>query len=89
MVSYPKVKEKIETHYHSHVTNVLMSIEQAQHEEIGSYEDVDGIDIMTDARHGWRKNGKDTSVVAIVEKKSQGTAVCTHNKTRRYCVTKA
>jgi len=37
-------------------------------EEIGSYEDLDGIDIITDARHGWRKNSKDTSVVAIGEK---------------------
>ena len=27
-----------------------------------------GIDISTDARHGWRKNAKDTSVVAIGEK---------------------
>jgi hypothetical protein len=26
------------------------------------------IDIMTDARHGWHKNAKDTSVVAIGEK---------------------
>ena len=34
-------------------------------EEIGSYEDLDGIDIITDARHGWRKNARDTSVVAI------------------------
>ena len=62
-------RKKIKTHYHSHVTNVFNeSIEQALHEEIGSYEDVDGIDIMTDARHGWRKNAKDTSVVAIGEK---------------------
>ncbi|KAK3100338.1 hypothetical protein FSP39_018337 [Pinctada imbricata] len=36
-------------------------------EEIGSYEDLDGIDIITDARHGWRKNAQDTSVVAIGE----------------------
>lgn len=27
-----------------------------------------GIDIMTDARHGWRKNAKDSSVVAVGEK---------------------
>ena len=32
------------------------------------YEELDGIDIMTDARHGWRKNAKDTSVVDIGEK---------------------
>ena len=35
--------------------------------EIGSYEEVDAIDIMTDARHGWRKNATDSSVVAIGE----------------------
>ena len=36
--------------------------------EIGSYEDLDGIDIMTDARHGWRKNAKDSSVVVLGDK---------------------
>lgn len=40
----------------------------------------DGIEIMTDARHGWRKNAKDTSVVAIGEK--------THNVLRCEHVTK-
>jgi hypothetical protein len=35
---------------------------------LSSYEDLEIIDIMTDARHGWRKNAKDTSVVAIGEK---------------------
>jgi hypothetical protein len=28
--------------------------------EVASYEDLETIDIMTDARHGWRKNAKDT-----------------------------
>ena len=71
-------RKKIETHCHSHVTNVFNdSIEQALHEEIGSYEDVDGIDIITDARHGWRKNAKDTSVVAIGEK-SHNVLQCVH-----------
>jgi hypothetical protein len=37
-------------------------------EEVASYEDFETIDIMTDARHEWRKNAKDTSVVAIGEK---------------------
>jgi hypothetical protein len=41
------------------------SIETALLEEVASYEDLETIDIMTDARHGWRKNAKDTSVVAI------------------------
>lgn len=31
-------------------------------------ENEDGIAIMTDARHGWRKHAKDSSVVAIGEK---------------------
>ena len=65
-------RKKIKAQYHSHVTNVFNeSIEQALHEEIGSYEDVDGIDIMTDARHGWRKNAKDSSAVAIGEPEDQ------------------
>ena len=34
-------------------------------ENIGSYEDLDGIDIIADARHGWQKNARDTSFVAI------------------------
>ncbi|KAK3099354.1 hypothetical protein FSP39_003212 [Pinctada imbricata] len=42
------------------------------HEEIGLYEDLSsGIDIITDARHGWRKNAYDTSVVAIGERTSK------------------
>jgi predicted GNAT family N-acyltransferase len=44
------------------------SIQVAINEEIASYEELDGINIMTDARHGWRKNSKDTSVVALGEK---------------------
>ncbi|OWF49881.1 hypothetical protein KP79_PYT13511 [Mizuhopecten yessoensis] len=31
------------------------------------YDNLHGIDIMTDARHGLRKNAKDSSVVAIGE----------------------
>ena len=38
-------------------------------EKIGLYEELDGIEIMTDTRHGWRKKAKDTSVVAIGENK--------------------
>jgi len=38
-------------------------------EEIGVYEDLTCIDIMSDARHGWRKNAKDTSFFAIGENK--------------------
>ncbi|KAJ8322416.1 hypothetical protein KUTeg_000025 [Tegillarca granosa] len=43
------------------------SVSDALYEEIASYEELDGINIMTDARHGWRKNAKDTSVVALGE----------------------
>lgn len=45
------------------------SIDLALWGEVGCQgEDEDGITIMTDARHGWRKNAKDSSVVAIGEK---------------------
>ena len=44
------------------------SLEESLHMKIGSYEDLGGIDIMTDARHGWRKKAKDSSVVELGEK---------------------
>ena len=48
------------------------SVQTALQEEIGAYEDLTtGIDIITDARHGWRKNAYDTSVVAIGEKSNK------------------
>ena len=47
------------------------STQRAMEHEIASY-DIDdnwqGINIMTDARHGWRKNAKDSSIVCIGEK---------------------
>ena len=65
-------KEKRKTFHESHKQSVdhvyNESIEEALMEEIGMYEELTGIDIMTDARHGWRKNAKDTSVVVIGEK---------------------
>ena len=40
--------------------------------EIASYEDLsNGVEIMTDARHGWRKNSKDSDVVCIGQKTHQ------------------
>jgi predicted GNAT family N-acyltransferase len=60
----------------------LNSIQVAINEEIASYEELDGINIMTDARHGWRKNSKDTSVVALREK-THKVMDCVHvTKTR-------
>ncbi|CAC5392122.1 unnamed protein product [Mytilus coruscus] len=48
------------------------STEIAFLQEIASYEKFDSKkDIMSDARHGWRKNAKDTSVVCIGEKTHQ------------------
>ena len=41
------------------------SLQESLHLEIGSYEELDGIDIMTDACHGWRKNAKNSCMVAI------------------------
>lgn len=32
------------------------------------YEDLEGIDGITEAWHGWRKNCKDTSVVVVAER---------------------
>jgi hypothetical protein len=43
------------------------SIDNAVNDEIASYEELDGINIMADARHGWRQNSKGTSVVALGE----------------------
>lgn len=53
------------------------SISTALLEKIGMYEYLDGIDIITDARHGWRKNAKNTSVVAVGEK-SHKILNCVH-----------
>jgi hypothetical protein len=53
------------------------SIEKACLTEVGMYEELDGINIITDARHGWRKNAKDTSVVAI-GKKAHQVVGCAH-----------
>lgn len=46
------------------------SIEDALYEEISHVEDLEkgGISAMSDARHGWRKNAKDSSIVVIGEK---------------------
>jgi hypothetical protein len=50
-------------------------------------EDLETIDIMTDARHGWHNNAKDTSVVAIGEK-THKVLKCEHvTKNRRSCDT--
>lgn len=60
-------KEAVSEEYSESVATAL------QH-EISGY-DIDdhwqGINIMTDARHGWRKNAKDSSVVAIGEQSHQ------------------
>ena len=58
---FSRYKHHIEAEY-------LYSIDTALLEEVGMYEDLSGIDIMTDARHGWRKNAEDSSVVAIGDK---------------------
>ncbi|CAC5381790.1 unnamed protein product [Mytilus coruscus] len=58
---FQRYKHHIEQKYNE-------SIESTVLEEIGMYDDLTGIDIMTDARHGWRKNAKDSSVVAIGKK---------------------
>ncbi|CAG2254076.1 unnamed protein product [Mytilus edulis] len=55
--------------YKEHAENEsIQSVDNAINDEISSKDDLDGINIMTDARHGWRKNAKDTTVVALGEK---------------------
>lgn len=46
-------------------------------EKIGMYEDLDGIDIITHVRHGWRKNTKDTSIIAV-ETRTHKILNCVH-----------
>ncbi|CAC5389744.1 unnamed protein product [Mytilus coruscus] len=42
--------------YKEHAENEsVQSVDNAINNEISSYDDLDGINIMTDARHGWRK----------------------------------
>lgn len=53
------------------------STQDALYAEIGTCEELDGINIVTDARHGWRKNAMDTSVVAIGEN-SHKVIDCVH-----------
>ena len=66
-----KRRSKFFRKYKDHALNECVnSIDNAVNDEITSYEELDGINIMTDARqksHGWRKNSKDTSVVALGE----------------------
>ncbi|CAC5390215.1 unnamed protein product [Mytilus coruscus] len=53
----------IQTEYHKSKTTALLE------ESASYYDDKFGeIDILIDARHGWRKNTKDASIVAIGEK---------------------
>lgn len=62
-------RSKIFHYYKGYTEDVCKeSVNLAINDEIASYEELDGINIMTDARHGWRKNSKDTSVVALGEK---------------------
>ena len=64
-INWARRKKFFEEYKNSVETEYKNSIQDALYEEIGSYEDLDGINILSDARHGWRKNAKDTSVVAI------------------------
>ncbi|CAC5412437.1 unnamed protein product [Mytilus coruscus] len=58
---FQRYKHHIEQQYNE-------SIESAVLKEIGMYDDLTGINIMTDSPLGWRKNAKDSSVVAIEDK---------------------
>ena len=60
---------------------MIISIQDARHEEIGlasiESEKQQPITILTDARHGWRKNTQDSRVVAIGEL-SHKVLACEH-----------
>ncbi|CAC5384549.1 unnamed protein product [Mytilus coruscus] len=59
----PSHYTKFVDEYHKSTTTALLE------ESASYYDDKFGeIDILTDARHGWRKNAKDASIVAIGEK---------------------
>lgn len=61
-----KSKEEILSSYYKEVAEqVYMYMDFTQDALYGTYKDLYGINIVTDARHGWRKNAKDTSVVAV------------------------
>ncbi|OWF47756.1 hypothetical protein KP79_PYT17582 [Mizuhopecten yessoensis] len=57
---FKSYQKHIQDEYNNSISTALL-------EEIGLYEDesLGSVDMMTDARHRWRKNAKDTSVVAI------------------------
>ena len=64
-----KIQRAITTRHNEIITTELeTSINTALLEEAASYAELDGIDIMTDARHGWGENAIDNSIVAIGEK---------------------
>jgi len=49
-------------------TEIALEVETAQYDLDEGWQ---GINIMTDARHGWRKNAKDSSIVTIGEKSNK------------------
>lgn len=69
---FNEMKEHIQREYDDSThTATLEEVAAYENEELGT------INIMSDARHGWRKNAKDTSVVAIGEK-SHKVLSCQH-----------
>ena len=52
-------------------------------EEIGSYENLDDIDIMLDAKHGWRENANDSNVTNKI------ATLLSHYQKGRHCFTTA
>ena len=73
-------KEKRKTLHESHKQSVEHvykdSIEEVLMEKIWMYEELNGTDIMTDARNNWRINAKDTSVV--IGEKNHKVLQCQH-----------
>ena len=64
VISKTQRKKFLQEYSHSLQSVYDSSLQESLHLEISSCEELDGIDIMADARHGWRKNAKDSSIVA-------------------------
>lgn len=81
----PSKRRQFLNHFQKYIhEEYVYSIDDALLHEVANYEinqdspvSWQGIDIMTDARHGWRKNAKDSSIVAIGDR-SHKVIQCVH-----------
>ena len=66
-INWPRRKHLVKAYSNSVKTPYENSLQDALdlYEKIDCFEDLDGINILSVARRGWRKDTKDTSVAAI------------------------